>query len=96
MARYDVSEQAADDLFDIWRYIAVQGSVNIARRMNNRFEEHFRLLAEQPLIGRSRSELAPDLRSFPVGNYLIIYRPTDYGVEVARVLHGSRDIEAMF
>lgn len=96
MARYSVSDQAEDDLFDIWLYISVQGSRDTAQRMNSRFQEHFRLLAEQPLMGRSRSEWAPDLRSFPVGNYLVFYRPTDYGVEVVRVLHGSRDIEAMF
>ncbi len=47
-------------------------------------------------MGRARPELPSGLRSFPVGNYLILYRPTDYGVEIVRVVHGSRDIEALF
>jgi toxin ParE1/3/4 len=28
--------------------------------------------------------------------YLIFYIPRDYGIEVVRVLHGARDLEALF
>ena len=52
-------------------------------------------LAENPRIGRSREELAPELRSFSFLNYVIFYRPIDAGVEIVRVLHGSRDIEGL-
>jgi toxin ParE1/3/4 len=38
----------------------------------------------------------PSLRSLPVGNYVIFYRPTQDDVEVTRVLHGTRDIDALF
>jgi toxin ParE1/3/4 len=58
--------------------------------------EKFVLLAGQPLLGRLRPELAPNLRNFPVGNHVIFYRPIDNGIEVARVLHGARDIDALF
>jgi toxin ParE1/3/4 len=27
---------------------------------------------------------------FPVGNYVILYRPIEAGVEIVRVLHGAR------
>ena len=47
-------------------------------------------------MGRTRNDLATGLRSFPVGNYVILYRPLENGVEVVRVVHGSRDIEDMF
>ncbi|MBF0110069.1 MAG: type II toxin-antitoxin system RelE/ParE family toxin [Magnetococcales bacterium] len=30
---------------------------------------------------------------FPVGNYLIFYRPANHGVEIIRVLHASRNVE---
>jgi toxin ParE1/3/4 len=50
------------------------------------------MLAETPFAGRDRSELRADLRSFPVGNYLIFYIPTSDGVEVVRVMHGRQDI----
>jgi toxin ParE1/3/4 len=42
-----------------------------ADRLLDRLEEQFDLLAEQPLIGRAREDLAAGLRSFTVGNYLI-------------------------
>lgn len=47
-------------------------------------------------MGRKRDELVPNLRSFPVGNYLIFYRPINQGIEVLRVLHGARDIPSIF
>jgi toxin ParE1/3/4 len=67
-----------------------------ADRFLDTLYERFLLLAGQPLLGQARSELALNLRSLPVGNYVIFYRPIDDGIEVVRVLHGARDIDAMF
>jgi toxin ParE1/3/4 len=47
-------------------------------------------------MGRRRDELAPGLRSFPAGRYVIFYLPLTDGVDIVRVLHGSRDIETVF
>ena len=41
-------------------------------------------------------ELAPALRSFPVGRYLIFYVALTNGIDIVRVLHGSRDIATLF
>jgi toxin ParE1/3/4 len=41
------------------------------------------------------NDLSPDLRSFVVGRYLIFDRPLSDGIEVVRVLHGARDVEAV-
>ncbi|MFN6563165.1 MAG: type II toxin-antitoxin system RelE/ParE family toxin [Nostoc sp. ChiSLP01] len=49
--------------------------------------ESFPKLAKFPQIGKQRSELAPLLRSFPVKNYLIFYRPIDEGIEIVRILY---------
>jgi toxin ParE1/3/4 len=46
------------------------------------------------LAGRERSELRSDLRSFPVGNYIVFYRALPDGVEVVRVMSGRQDIDA--
>jgi toxin ParE1/3/4 len=56
----------------------------------------FHLLAEQPMIRRSREELAPGLRSFPLGRYVIFYEVTPDGIAIVRVLHGARDLGALF
>lgn len=58
-----------------------------------RLNEAFERLASMPGLGRSQEHRRPDLRSWPVGSYLIFYRPLADGVEVVRVLHGSRDVD---
>jgi toxin ParE1/3/4 len=47
-------------------------------------------------MGQAVPELASELRRFPVVGFLIFYRGASYGIEVLRVLHGARDIEAVF
>ena len=62
----------------------------------DRLDAKLRLLAPQPLMGRSRDELSPDVRSLPFGRYVIRYLPLADGIDVVRVLHSARDIEAIF
>lgn len=47
-------------------------------------------------MGRARDELAAELRSFPFGRYVIFYEPIEDGIDVVRVLHSARDIDAVF
>jgi toxin ParE1/3/4 len=54
------------------------------------------MLAEAPLLGRSRETLAFGMRSFPVGNYLLFYVPAKRGITVVRVLSGYRDLDSLF
>ena len=49
-----------------------------------------------PLMGPARPELGRDLRSFPVGDYLLIYRPVKEGIELVRVVHGARNLRRIF
>ncbi|AGY57701.1 type II toxin-antitoxin system RelE/ParE family toxin [Gloeobacter kilaueensis] len=58
--------------------------------------EKFETIARQSNIGRKRSELAAGLRSFPINRYVIFYLPISGGIEVVRILHGARDLEAIF
>ena len=51
-----------------------------------------KLLAEFPGLGPFRGEFAPNLQSYPVGNYLIFFRQVKGGIEVIRVLHGGRNL----
>jgi toxin ParE1/3/4 len=86
---------ASADIFEIWDYIA-DDSLVAADRWVDRLDEQFGLLATQPLMGRARDELAPGVRSFPFGRYVIFYVPLDDGIDVVRVLHGARDIDVVF
>ena len=96
MARHRLSAQARTDLRESLRYVAENSGIQNARRLRQQIQQRFLLLGGQPFAGRSRPELGAELRSFPVSSFVIIYRPTDYGVEIVRVVHGRRDIESMF
>lgn len=95
MSRFRISTQAAQDIENIWKYVA-PNNLKAANKLFDTLRESFPKLAKFPQMGRQRSELAPFLRSFPVKNYLIFYRPIDEGIEIARILHGSQDIETIF
>jgi len=95
MSRYFTTEQAQQDIIEIATYIA-RDSLQAADRFIDRIHRQFEVLADTPQLGRSRSELTPSLRSFPLGNYLGFYRPIDNGVEIIRVLSGYRDLDALF
>lgn len=47
-------------------------------------------------MGQKCDELEPDIRSFPVENYIIFYPPIDDGVQIVRVISGYRDLEVIF
>ena len=47
-------------------------------------------------MGRSRKDLRPDLFSFPVGKHVLFYRPQPAGIVLVRVIHGARDLPALF
>ncbi len=89
MAMLFKTVQAEEDLIKIWLYIANDKPI-AADKMLAKFENVFEILLEQPEFGAARPDIAPELRYFPVGSYLIFYRIIDEGIEIVRVVHGSR------
>ena len=59
-------------------------------------DEKFQNLSRQPGLGRRREELAAGLRSFPVGRHVIFYLQVQDCLRIVRVLHGARDVDAVF
>ncbi|MCC6221036.1 MAG: type II toxin-antitoxin system RelE/ParE family toxin [Deltaproteobacteria bacterium] len=92
MTKLVIAKHARSDLDEIWFYIA-QDSIDAADSVISRLLDKFTLLASQPLIGRERPEIAAGIRSFAVNAYVVFYRYADGAVEIARVIHGARDIE---
>jgi len=86
---------AETDPLKIRDYIADDNPA-AADRWVDPFDAQFRLLATQPMMGRARNELVASVRSFPVGRYVVFYVPLDDGIDVVRVVHGARDIDAVF
>ncbi|MBV8362650.1 MAG: type II toxin-antitoxin system RelE/ParE family toxin [Deltaproteobacteria bacterium] len=94
MSEVVLSELAEVDLTDIWEFIA-QDNTDAVDRLIDEIHEKCQFLAAAPKMGRQRPELDPSLRSFVIGNYVIFYRQSTGGIEVARVLHGHRDIASL-
>jgi toxin ParE1/3/4 len=93
-----LSPAAEAELDDIWFYIAKESqSIEIADRVVDSITDRFFLLATHPHLGRRRDDdLRPGLRSFSVGDYVIIYRVENDDVLILHVMHGRRDIETLF
>ena len=87
------SPQTEIDLTSIYNFIA-DDSVKAADAWLKRIEDTFDMLAQTPMAGRARDDLAMNLRSFPVGRYIIFYIPMSDGVEVVRVMNSRQDIDA--
>ena len=49
-----------------------------------------------PHLGVARDHLAPGMRAVYHRSYAIYYEATDAEIVVLRVIHGSRDIAALF
>jgi toxin ParE1/3/4 len=90
-----VRPRARIDLAEIWDYIAEDSEAQ-ADAFVDRMTVKFRLLAQQPELGRTRTDLMAALRSFPFERYVIFYFPASKGIEVVRLLHSARDLEPQF
>ena len=90
-----ISSKAERDLESINDRM-VSYSRKAANRLLDKILDKFEILGRFPNLGKSRDELVVGLRSFPVEDYLIFYFPVENGVEIARVVSGYRDNDAMF
>jgi toxin ParE1/3/4 len=99
MSEFRLSPEAEAELDDIWIHIAREsGSTDIATRVVESITERFWSLARYPYMGRRRDgDLRPGLRSFTANDYVIIHSVVaDDVVLILHVVHGSRDIVALF
>jgi toxin ParE1/3/4 len=94
MAVVHRSPLAEQDYRNIWRYIAADNP-DAADRLLSRIDAKLELHVRNPRMGAKCDRMAPGLRSFPVGNYLAFYRIVPDGIELARVLHGARDLKRL-
>jgi toxin ParE1/3/4 len=88
------SPRARADLVEIWCYIA-ERSPAAADRVLDEIERVCGLIATHPLIGRERPEVVPGIRSFAVMSWVIFYRAFPKHIDIVRVVHGARDLEAL-
>lgn len=92
---YDVSAQAQDDLFEIWRRIA-RDSVELANRIENEFRELFLALGRMPAQGHTRRYLTSrPVLFFPMYSFPIVYQPDARPIRIMAILRGTRNLKRL-
>lgn len=93
-----IAPRAESDLDDIWLYVARDsGSMEVASRLIDSITDRFLFLSNFPHAGHVRDrDLGVGTRSFPVGDYVIVYCVEGPDVFILRVVHGRRDFEVLF
>jgi toxin ParE1/3/4 len=95
MHRVRIANSTISDLHNIWSYVA-QSDAEAAGRLVKEIIRRFGFLRDHPLMGRQQDHLLINLRILNFKNYLIFYEPFEDHVDILRILHGARDVEAIF
>lgn len=95
MQNFRLSPAAESDLTDIWTYRA-DSSEERADEFIEHLVKQFMMLTTFPEAGRKRPELKKGIRSFVAEHHVIFYRTINQGIEIVRVLDGTRDIDKIF
>lgn len=95
MNTYSFADAAVQDLDEICDYLT-QYNPDAASKFFDGIRKKCKLLAGFPNLGKSYSQLAPNLRGANVEDYIILYYPRSDGIDVARIVSGYRDLEALF
>lgn len=92
MAKYRLSRRADNDLTEIAEYTIREFGIEQARHYRDALEACFLTLADNPLMGHSAEQFAPQLRRFEHESHIVFYVPEDAGVLVIRILHERMDV----
>jgi toxin ParE1/3/4 len=95
MNSYSFADRAVRDLEEICEYIG-QNNKGAAGQLFDDIRQKRKLFAGFLHLGKSYEQLAPGLRGFTVDDYIIFYYPRVSGIDVARVINGSRDLGELF
>lgn len=98
MAKLVYLAQARRELVQIRRYIVSRsGSRRVGAEFIAKLRTQCKKLSELPgTMGSARPEIRKDLRSFPFGNYIILFRYHGELFEIVSIVERHRDIAARF
>ena len=88
---YALAPEAKRDLDAIKRYLLGKRA-SAAKLVLQDIRAACELLGAHPALGRSQQDLAPDVKSFPVRSYMVLYEVDQPAIRILRVIHGKRDL----
>ena len=92
MSKYVLSEEAENDIEEIFEFGEFKFGKAQAISYLIQMEEYFVFLAENPGIGKKRNEIKEGLFSLPHVSHVIFYRILEKQIRIVRVLYGGRDL----
>jgi toxin ParE1/3/4 len=95
LSRVRFTARAREDLLDIWVHVGRHSGESVADRVLDSIEQSSRMLQEHPRLDRARPEIQPEARSIVIERWLALYRVTEDGVQIVRILDGARDVAAI-
>ncbi|WCO03503.1 type II toxin-antitoxin system RelE/ParE family toxin [Psychroserpens ponticola] len=92
--KYRISQQAIDDLNNIWLYTFHKWSKEQADRYYNLIIGEIEFITDNYLIGKSAEQTRKNYRFTKIKSHLIFYRKVDNEiVEIVRILNQRMDIK---
>jgi len=98
MMMYKISNEAQNDLENIWLYTFENWSTEQADRYYNLILDEIEYLAENREVGKDYSHVRKDYLRSKVKSHFIFYKinKKENLIEIIRVLHQQMDIENRF
>lgn len=94
MAEVRITPTAKEHLLEIWSYTKTTWSEAQADAYLKEIGAAFAQLADNPLLGKARSEVRNGYRSLPIKSHVVFYTVTDSKqfVNIIGVLHARMDV----
>ena len=86
-----VAPAAQSDIASIFNYTLANWGEKQAKNYLLIIKKALQTLREQPLKGKVRPELNPNIRSIIVEKHIVYYRQQEKVLEIVRILHGRQD-----
>jgi toxin ParE1/3/4 len=96
MPGYRVTPRALEDLKNIGRYTEQQWGKRQRNTYLRALEKRFSLLAENPQLGKHRTDVAEGYYSFPEGEHVVFYMIGEESIDIIGIPHKEMDIITYF
>lgn len=94
MPSYYLTNQAVEDLSQIWEYTFENWSEVQAEKYYNRLIDSCNAIAQHPDLGKNYEGIAKKLFGLKTNRHIIFYRIISFDeVEITRILHESMDLK---
>lgn len=94
--KYRVTLRARDDLKNIGRYTKKIWGASQRNSYLKEIEERFQWLAENPLIGKHRTDICEGYYSFPQGEHVVFYLIGNNIIDIIGIPHKEMDTISYF